>query len=219
MRRVNPYESAFEALLRAERVPYVAVDEAKRALLPERADLSCVRSGEDAFRRLKSFDFVVYGPKRSGGRHLLVEVKGRKIPASPPRRDGRPRRPTLQTWVTRDDLAALETWQQLFGEPFDALIAFVYRCDAMPPDGLFERVFEHRGVWFAVRGALARDYAANMRTRSPKWGTVDLPSEVFDRISRPVPAGWDGWLDPGRGTLHEPEPFAAPAATVGVAGP
>src|SRR5277367_4689809 len=55
------YEAAFEAFLRDRAIPYVAVDEAKKALF--------------ANAKLKSFDFVVYS--RSGP-NLLIDVKGRQ---------------------------------------------------------------------------------------------------------------------------------------------
>ena len=48
VKRNNHYEAAFEAYLRACRVPYVAVDEAKRSLL----------AGGDS---VKSLDFIVTG--------------------------------------------------------------------------------------------------------------------------------------------------------------
>ena len=58
--RTVHYEAAFEAFLRQKGVPYVAVDEAKKALF--------------ANAKLKSFDFVVYS---KNGPNLLVDVKGR----------------------------------------------------------------------------------------------------------------------------------------------
>jgi hypothetical protein len=44
--RRHHYEAAFEQYLRATRVPYVAVDEAKKALLPGAADFHVVEAGE-----------------------------------------------------------------------------------------------------------------------------------------------------------------------------
>ena len=58
--RTVHYEAAFEGYLRHRGMPYVAVDEAKRALF--------------ATAKLKSFDFVVYSKT---GPNLLVDVKGR----------------------------------------------------------------------------------------------------------------------------------------------
>ena len=54
--RTVHYEAAFEAYLREQGIPYVAVDEAKKALF--------------STAKLKSFDFVVYS---KNGRNLLVE--------------------------------------------------------------------------------------------------------------------------------------------------
>ena len=56
------YEAAFEAYLRSRGIPYVAVDEAKKALF--------------ANAKLKSFDFVVYS---KNGPNLLIDVKGRQM--------------------------------------------------------------------------------------------------------------------------------------------
>ena len=63
-KRDNHYEAAFEAYLRDRRLPYVAVDEGRRALA---ADGS-----------LKSLDFIVSPP---GARSWLVDVKGRRFPS------------------------------------------------------------------------------------------------------------------------------------------
>ena len=58
----SDYEAAFEAMLRARGIPYVPIDEAKRALFSS--------------AKLKSFDFVVYSKT---GPNLLVDVKGRQL--------------------------------------------------------------------------------------------------------------------------------------------
>ena len=57
------YEAAFEDYLRAKGWPYIAVDEAKKAIFAGGA--------------IKSFDFLVYS---ASGPNLLVDVKGRKFP-------------------------------------------------------------------------------------------------------------------------------------------
>ena len=48
--RDNHYESAFEEFLRARQVPYVAIDESKRALSDDSS--------------LKNLDFIVYSSSR-----------------------------------------------------------------------------------------------------------------------------------------------------------
>jgi hypothetical protein len=206
--RRHHYELAFEVFLRARRIPYVAVDEARKALLPDNAALRVVDADQQPPRAasLKSFDFVIYGPIHSGSapslgaENLLVEVKGRKIGLRRPRPtkdidamiftdeapstggDGAGR---LESWVTQEDVESLRTWERLFGTGFAATFVFLYWCEQQPPDALFQEIFEHRGRWYAVRAVTLADYAREMKVRSPRWGTVHVPPTVFERISRP----------------------------------
>ncbi len=173
--RRHHYEQAFEAYLRRRRIPYVAVDEAKKALLPGR-ERRVARGGDEPLAALKSFDFVIYGQ----GGNLLAEVKGRRTSGS-----------RLECWVTRDDVESLSRWERLFGPEFQAAFVFVYWCEQQPPDALFQEVFEHQGRWYALRSVPVRDYARSMKPRSLRWGTLDLPRETYERISAPFapPAG------------------------------
>lgn len=183
--RRHHYERAFESFLRAHRIPYISVDEARKALLPEGARLSLSEETDAASGApgaLKSFDFVVYAPT-AGAPNLLVEVKGRKVPNVP---SGTNRKGRLECWVSREDVESLPQWESLFGEGFRACFAFIYWCDGHPPDGLFNEVFEHDARWYAVRSVLFLDYAHHMKPRSRKWGTMHLSSSDFDRISRPM---------------------------------
>lgn len=203
--RQHHYELAFEDYLRSRRIPYVAVDEAKKALLPGRGHLSIAASESDASPAVKSFDFVLYGETSN----LLVEIKGRRIPrraAGAPRGERvssrlllhrAPGRSSLQNWVTRDDVSSLQTWERLFGHGFEAVFVFVYWCDEQPPDALFQEVFENRGKWYALRSVLVGEYARAMRTRSEKWRTVHVPTGTFEQISRPFAA-------PGQGACPHP---------------
>lgn len=160
MQARHHYELAFEHYIRERRVPYVAVHEARKALLP---------AGSADGSSLKSFDFVLYG----SGRNLLTEIKGRRLSEA-----GR-----LESWATQDDVDALVSWERLFGPGFAGALVFVYWCRGQPPAPLTEDVFEHKGRWYAVRAILARDYARIMKPRSPRWRTVHLPKAGFDRAS------------------------------------
>ena len=163
------YEQAFEHFLRANRIPYVAVDEAKKALLPAQGPGGSERALP---RSIKSFDFVVYGP----GENLLIDVKGRLY-------KGRTRR--FESWVTRDDVASLSRWEELFGSGFVATFVFIYALKAQPPDALFEEFFEYGSRWYALREVRLADYVGAMTERSAGWQTVHVPAEAFARISRP----------------------------------
>lgn len=180
--RRHHYERAFEAFLRARRVPYVAVDEARRALLPGAGPGAGFTAGPGTENlAIKSFDFVIYGEAGSG--NLLVDVKGRRVPPTTfarPSRTGR-----LESWVTLGDIQSLQAWERLFGPGFSAAFVFIYWCDQQPPDALFQEIFEHQGVWYALRSVTVADYAPSMKTRSERWGTVDLPRAAFERLSRP----------------------------------
>lgn len=182
--RHHHYEQAFETYLRQRRVPYVAVDEAKKALVPEGFPLIVTPDAADGAAKaaLKSFDFVIYGP----GSNLLVEVKGRRIARRALAAAGSPApRGRLESWVTLDDVASLTTWGRLFGPEFTPAFVFIYWCDEQPPDALFEEIFEHRGRWYALRAVTLSDYQSAMKVRSLRWRTVHLPAAAFDRLSRP----------------------------------
>ena len=160
------YEAAFEHYLQARQVPYVAVDEAKRA----------------AFRdaKLKSFDFIVYS---AAGPNWLVDIKGRRWAARPGAR-----RPTWENWVTQADLDGLRQWQEVFGSGFAALLVFGYRLDAggAPPA---EVVHAFRDARYVFAGIPVNEYQTRARLRSPKWGTVNMSVPEFAAQVRPI-ADW-----------------------------
>ena len=164
--RTIHYEAAFEAYLRGHGIPYVAVDEAKKAMF--------------ASAKLKSFDFVVYS---KAGPNLLVDVKGRQLRG----RNGSAA-PSYQTWATEQDVDDLLQWQQVFGEGFTAVLMFVYWID--PPLVPEPGMFEHRERWYQVLGVELREYQEHMRRRSVKWETVALPLADFRSLARPI----ESWL-------------------------
>ncbi len=192
--RRHHYEHAFERFLRDQRVPYISVDEAKKSLLPERTRMT-TRSGEDEPRKLKNFDFVIYGD----GGNLLVEVKGRRLPKIR-LQDGTPAKPRMESWVTKDDIDALKRWRALFGPEFEPMFVFMYWCDDVPPDGLFMETVVNRGRWYTMRCIDLDSYVSAMKVRSPKWGTMNLSAADFERLSRPF--GVPGW-DAGRIAFQE----------------
>lgn len=186
------YDLAFEYYLRDRAIPYVAVDEAKRALFTCKTSTdqgsekttTTTTTGpnpaepfpeENKPIRLKNFDFVVYNSK---GRNLLVDVKGRKHSGRRPR--------SFDNWVTRSDVHCLSRWQTLFGEGFDAAFAFLYWCEREPPGVLFQEVFQHGDRWYTMLAVRLSDYREHLRTRSPRWGTVSIPADQFAKLSTPL---------------------------------
>lgn len=155
------YDQAFEHYLRAKQIPYVAVDEAKKAL--------------HGAGKLKSFDFVVYG---KSGPNLLVDVKGRK-------HSGRSRR-QLDNWVTEEDVSGLVQWQEVFGQGFRGALVFLFWCEAQPPDALFHEIFCFNNRWYAVLAVGVEDYREHMAVRSPRWKTMHMPAAEFGRLAQPL---------------------------------
>lgn len=180
------YEQAFEHFLRANRVPYVAVDEAKKALLPARTTNKSLRQQDNKSAEeselggaLKSFDFVVYAPQRS----LLVDVKGRMFGSAASLSPHSSRR--YESWVTQDDVDSLKHWQRLFGNDFEAVFVFAYCLRQQPPDALFEELFAFGERWYALREISLDAYCGAMVKRSDRWQTVHLLGGEFARLSRP----------------------------------
>ncbi|MBS0537019.1 MAG: HYExAFE family protein [Proteobacteria bacterium] len=202
--RRHHYERAFEAFLRARRMPYVAVDEARKSLLPEGANELAGRG----LGALKSFDFVVYG---QAGTNLLIDIKGRRVPPSKsPSGSSSPLRPgRLESWVTLEDVQSLEKWQELFGSGFAAAFVFIYWCDAQPPDALFQEIIEYQGAWYALRAVTLPSYKSAMKTRSQRWGTVYVPSASFEHISQPFAPAF------GSASSENPASFSEPSTRAG----
>ena len=160
------YEAAFEDYLRRKGLPYVAVDEAKKALF--------------AGAKLKSFDFVVYRPQ---GRNLLVDVKGRKLSE---------KSASLQNWTTREDIDDLRQWQEIFGEGFQAMFLFMYYWPGSPQTAPrpFKDMLLFQEKWYAMMAISVADYREFMKPRSAAWGTVHLHTKDFNRLARP----FEEWL-------------------------
>ncbi|MBS3734357.1 MAG: HYExAFE family protein [Phycisphaerae bacterium] len=160
------YEASFEAYLRAKGWPYVAVDEAKKAIF---ADVA-----------IKSFDFLVYS---AGGPNLLVDVKGRKFPdVGRTRQGGR----AWENWITREDVEGLRQWERVFGEDFQAMIVFAYWLQGSPRQAPFDDVHVFRNRSYAYVAMPLGQYVDVARPRSAKWRTLSVPSAEFARRAQDV---------------------------------
>lgn len=168
--RSNHYDAAFEAFLRRERRPYVAVDETRRALAPGAS--------------LKSLDFIVYSVQ---GRNLLVDVKGRRFPSGSEQATASgPRGHCWENWATTEDLASMLQWEQVFGAEFRAALVFAYEIAHPRWRERHPSVWEFRNREYAFYGVWADEYAQAMRSRSPRWETVSLPMRTFAELRRPI---------------------------------
>jgi len=164
--RHNHYEAAFEQLLRAERIPYVAVDEKRRSLVGDGS--------------LKSADFLVSPP---GNESLIVDIKGRRFPS------GKTNKQYWRNWSTRDDLRSLACWAQYFGTGFTPLLMFAFEVtddrSPVPPADLWS----HNGRRYGFVAIRLADYWRGSRTLSAKWDTVSMPTAAF----RQQAINWRAW--------------------------
>lgn len=163
-RRHIHYEAAFEDYIRSLGWPYVPVDEQRKVIF----------SGS----RVKSFDFLVYGP---GGSAWLVDIKGRKFPYE----IGGSKR-YWENWVTADDLAGLDSWKGVFGDGFEAMLVFAYWLLGPPDRQPGVTVHGFRGEYYAFLAIPAALYARHARRRSDKWDTVAMPVGLFRKLAKPV---------------------------------
>ncbi len=162
--RDNHYEAAFEEYLRVKRLPYVAVDEARRSILADG-------------RSIKSLDFIVSSPTETT---WLVDVKGRRFPSG----DGQ--KQYWKNWAPNDDLTGLSQWEELFGPSFCALLVFAYYVvgDRAPLPA--EQLFQHREGLYGFVAVRLSDYANSTHLISPRWDTVAMPTAEFRHLARPV---------------------------------
>ncbi len=158
-KRDNHYEAAFEAWLRERRLPYVAVDEARRSRFPGGS--------------IKSLDFIV---SPCDGFSWLVDVKGRRFPSAGGKQ-------YWKNWSTHDDLVSLARWERWFGERFGGLFVFAYNVvgdrSPLPAD----RLFEFRGGLYAFVGIRVRDYAMHARRISSRWNTLAISARQFRHLA------------------------------------
>tara|TARA_R110002111_G_scaffold262289_1_gene337781 strand:- start:60975 stop:61490 length:516 start_codon:yes stop_codon:yes gene_type:complete len=164
--RRNHYDAAFENYLRASRIPYVAVDEKRRALAQNAS--------------LKSLDFIVYSKQ---GPNLLIDVKGR-TEISPDQSNRR----RWENWATIEDIRGLQQWQELFGEGFISGFVFAYQLPTDSISNNLEKLFAYKGSLYAFYLVKNDEYRLKMRPRSQSWQTVFLHQQDFHEMRQPVDA-------------------------------
>ncbi len=161
------YEVAFEDYLRCKTLPYVAVDETKKALYGATA--------------LKSFDFIVYS---ESGDNLLVDVKGRKFPDTLPGRRDHLR--LWENWITQDDADSLYQWSDVFGREFTPLLVFAYWIQGPPQRSPFDDLHRFRDRWYAFMAVDLESYLALARQRSESWQTLSVAPHMFSSLAQDV---------------------------------
>jgi hypothetical protein len=162
-KRDNHYEAAFEEYLRVRQVPYVAVDESKRALLGDAS--------------LKSLDFII---SPAAGPSWLVDVKGRRFPS------GDQNKQYWRNWSTRDDVRSLAAWETLFGPVARGMFVFAYEVVGDRAPLPIEQLFNYRGKLYGFLGVRLSEYKALAKPLSTAWDTLTMPVAKFREVAAPV---------------------------------
>ena len=160
-KRDNHYEAAFEAWLRWQQVPYVAVDETRRSLAGDRT--------------LKSLDYIV-SPAGSPG-SWLVDIKGRRFPTG---------QSYWKNWSTADELHSLAGWEELLGPGCTGLLVFAYNVVGDRAPLLPDELFVFRGSLYGFVGIRLDHYMSWSKQLSPRWGTVTVPIAQFRALAKPA---------------------------------
>jgi len=176
-KRDNHYEAAFEAWLRAMRVPYVAVNESHRALLPAAGCHGLQPDSAAASEHsLKSADFIV--SPAAACQSWLVDIKGRQFPTAG--------RQFWRNWSTADELASLASWEALFGTQFSGLLVFAYQVVGDRAPLAPEELFAFRQRLYGFVGVRLEHYTTFARPLSRRWNTVTVSVPRFRALARPV---------------------------------
>ena len=155
--RPNHYERAFRNWLIDSNIKHIAVDEQKRAVFKN--------------SKIKNFDYLIYPPREQ---IIAAEVKGRKFKGK-----SFAKLAGFECWVTTDDIAGLEYWQQVLGPTHRPAFIFAYKIENIDVDYDGRDVYDfkrNKYIFFCIK---LDDYCKYMKMRSPRWKTVTLPADKF----------------------------------------
>ncbi len=162
----NRYEIAFEHYLRSLRLPFLSNRQERRFLLQNGSTL-------------KNFDYIV---SSASGENWIVDVKGRRFPG------GAHSTKCWKNWTTRDDLTGLLRWENILSVDGDQYVdrsAFVFAYWTLGPKfpAPQEKLFVDKGVPYAFFVVPVKEYLAEAKFISPKWGTFEIPAKRFQEIA------------------------------------
>ena len=162
--RQNHYERAFENWLIDNSIKHLTIDQTKKA--------------EFSRAKIKSFDFLLYP---NDDRIIIAEIKGRKFTGT-----SLANLTSLESWVTVDDCLGLSRWAKKLGQKHISVFIFAYKFENIDVDFDGRGVFhfgDDRYIFFCFG---LDDYCSNMKTRSPKWRTVNLSADNFRKLAIPA---------------------------------
>lgn len=173
----SEYENMFEKLLREKQLPYIAINEAKRAIVHG--------------KKIKSFDFIV----SSKNNIFLIDIRGKQFPYGRGNREGE----YWENWIHEDDLGGLEFWEKKFGSnKAKGLLIFPYkiksRQEVEDENKLHKEVnkfkcrFEFKNKSYGLVAITPDEYKKKSKIRSSKGQVhaIYISRKTFPTIAKPL---------------------------------
>ncbi|MGH9909394.1 MAG: HYExAFE family protein [Nitrososphaerales archaeon] len=165
----SEYEKVFEEIIRTCEIPYIAINEAKRAV---------VRG-----KKIKSLDFIV----ASKNGIYLLDIKGKTFPYGWPKRSIGPR-DYWENWVHKDDLEGMELWSKLFeSRKVQSLLVFVYKIVKKDELEKFVDYVKMQNTYYGFVAIPASVYKQHWKQRSkaPGFTAMYISRSEFPRFVKP----------------------------------
>lgn len=164
------YEKVFEEIIRACEIPYIAINEAKRAVVEG--------------KKIKSLDFIVASKL---GVYLL-DIKGKTFPYGWPHRLITSR-DYWENWVHKGDLEGMELWSNLFGsKKVQSLLVFIYKILKQDELDNFIDYVEMHNIYYGFVAIPTFLYRRHWKQRSTAQGFIAMyvSKTKFPGLVRPL---------------------------------
>lgn len=153
------YEVMFEHFLRENEILYIAIDEKKRPLVDGKS--------------VKNFDFIV----SSFNGKFLVDIKGKEFSHR-----------RWENWVHESDLTGLRVWGNHFNA-FIPLLVIPYLVDNDKDESLLQKyadIRKFKNHTYAILAVTLSDYYSRAKRRAKKFDAIDVKTEEFKKICKPI---------------------------------
>jgi hypothetical protein len=173
----NHYELAFDSWLADNAVNYVFVDQRKRNTFSS--------------DKVKTFDYLIYPAKsdlhsQTSGPIVIAELKGKIFKSA-----SLAGLSAMESWVSLEDVRGMLKWRQVIAATTpsgiaSAVFVFAYKLENVDVENDGYEIYDfdaERYVFFCVD---LSDYTDNMKLRSRRWQTVNLPAQTFRQKAFPI---------------------------------
>jgi hypothetical protein len=173
----NHYELAFDSWLADNAVNYVFVDQHKRKTFSS--------------DKVKTFDYLIYPaksdvPGQTVGPIVIAELKGKIFKSASLAGLG-----CMECWVSLEDVRGMLKWRQVIAASTasgiaSAVFVFAYKLENIDVENDGYEIYDFDGDRYVFFCVDLFDYTDNMKLRSRRWQTVNLPAETFRQKAFPI---------------------------------